>query len=414
MADPNAQQYGSAGLGAVYSLEATGDGLPRVRPRLIQARLPTTPAGPIARYDIDGDGCTDFVVGSPQMIASERTDVPDYTYSPGDDGYAQIIWGGGHEVTVLRAPGHPQGHFGWSVSAWSGMVAIGAPHEDSPGAPDSGAVYLFRLSGRRLAGTPRRFTQDSPGVQGNSEPGDMFGWSLSLGRLAGDTRVADLAVGAPYENDDGSGAQTGPGGVPHSGAVTVLSDVTSPAPRGEQFRLSSPGGRYGYAVATGEWRGVAYLAAGAPGAGQVQLFRAPPGGGVRPFRVLKGDASHGFSLGVVGGDLVVGAPYGGVPSGSGLVTTVPLEGGAGKVIRGGGPGDHFGWAVTGTDSGWLLVGAPDRGTTGAAALIPLGGGEMTWLAPGDGYVPPPPGVSPTRRLRPHEAGTALDFGASVG
>jgi hypothetical protein len=96
------------------------------------------------------------------------------------------------------------------------------------------------------------------------------------------------------------------------------------------------------------------------------------------------------------------------------VTAVPLDGGDQHVINGGGMGDRFGWAVADAGAGWLLIGAPDRGTTGAVALVPLGGGEPTWLAPGDGIVPLPPGVTTGRKLRPHEVGAALDFGTSVG
>lgn len=424
VADPDAQAHSAPGQGALYSLLMDEDGPPRVRPQPVLTRLPAIPMGPIARADIDRDGCVDLVVGSPSLSAVPLVDSPDFGYSPEGDGYAQIVWGGEPEpgrfrpsTTLVPALAGLKGHFGWSVAASAGVVAVGAPYEDAPEAADSGAVYVFRLRGREVLGTPRRVTQDSPGVQGNGETGDLFGWSLALGSLGGDPARPDLAVGAPYETDDGAGRQETGVGTAQAGAVTVLRDVDAQAtPRGEQFRLPSAGARFGYALASGAWEGSDWLAAGAPGVDTVRLFATPAGGELLPVRDIRGHGAYGFSLALTGGDLVIGAPYGvppyGAAPGSGTVTVTSLDGDSVALTRGAGPRDRFGWAVAGAGAGWVLAGAPDRGTTGSVALVPMGGGETVWLAPGDGYVPQPPGL--TARRRPHEISTAVDFGGSVG
>ncbi|MFC4586115.1 hypothetical protein [Sphaerisporangium corydalis] len=417
IADPNARQYEQAALGAVYTLRIEEEGPPRVRARLMRPWMPPTPEGPIARADIDGDGCDDLVVGSPHLSAGDHPGTPDLGYLPGEDGYVQIIWGGTpargqmDATTVLRPPVRGRhGHFGWSVAAAAGVVAVGAPHEDAPGVPDAGAVHLFALADRRVRGAPRRLAQDTPGVPGDSEDGDLFGWSLAMADLAGAAGVPDLVVGAPYEDDDGGGRQPDGQGVTHAGAVTLLRDVALPrTPAGTQFRLPSAEGLFGYALAASRSAGVANLAAGAPGAGAVQLFRGTPGGDPSPLRVLRGPRSYGFSLALAGDDLAIGAP----DEGGGTVTVVPLDGPAEPFVVGGGPGDRFGWSVAGAGYGRLLVGAPDRGRTGAVALVPIGGDEIVWFAPGDGTIPEPPSVYGEPRW-PHERGVAVDFGSSVG
>ncbi|ETK30986.1 hypothetical protein MPTA5024_37365 [Microbispora sp. ATCC PTA-5024] len=420
VADPSGQEYRSPGVGSLYALKFDEYGPPRVRAALTRGQVPVTPEGPLARADIDGDGCEDLVVGSPHVDAFRQPGAPAIGAGPGDDGLVQILWGGPgdspgvRDTTVLPAPeAGRRGHFGWSVAAAKGLVAVGAPHEDAPGAADSGAVYLFRLSGREVRDAPRRITQDSPGVPGNGEAGDAFGWSLALAELGGLTGVPELVVGAPYEDDDGAGRQQDGQGVPHAGAVTLLADVTTAGPtRG--WRLSgpsAPGARYGYALATGEGDGPAYLAASAPGVDAVDLYEVTPGGEPRPVLQWRGTGAFGFSLALGYGRLAVGAPYGGT---AGTVTALPLDGGPATTLPGSGAGDRFGWAVAWADDGWLLVGAPDRGTTGAVALVPLGGGERIWLAPGDGFVPSPPSVGTGPRFKANEHGVALDFGASMG
>jgi hypothetical protein len=92
-------------------------------------------------------------------------------------------------------------------------LAVGAPGEDFPGAPDrGGAVNLLRGSGGGLTGTGGRLlTQDSPGVPGVAEVGDNFGLAMAVGDFGGDG-LPDLAVGGAEDV----------GAAEDAGAVNVL------------------------------------------------------------------------------------------------------------------------------------------------------------------------------------------------
>ncbi|WP_405852942.1 FG-GAP repeat protein [Streptomyces sp. NBC_00090] len=115
--------------------------------------------GPVAASgDIDGDGYDDLVTGEPQ--------------SPDDGG--ETMTGG--LVGVYR--GGPNGP--------AGATGVGTP--------------------------PQWWTQNSPGVPGDSERGDGWGADLSLGDTDRDG-YADLAIGAPGEDN---------GTVADAGMVTVL------------------------------------------------------------------------------------------------------------------------------------------------------------------------------------------------
>ncbi|MFI6322922.1 hypothetical protein ACIBG8_35705 [Nonomuraea sp. NPDC050556] len=392
IADPNGQIAQTTGSGALWNLDRTppagGTGVVVGGGTGDLSFVP----GALARADIDGDGCADLVVGSPHTghLASDA------------GGGAVVRWGGSPNSTTPLVPASPSSRqgaepgrrFGWSVAAAAGTVAVGAPYEDDPAAADAGAVYVFTFDGR----TPRparRISQDSPDVKGNSEPGDLFGWSVALGRLDEDAGV-DLAVGAPYENNDGPGAQSGPEVGADAGAATVISLATG---RSTQYRPTA-GSLYGYAMAAGDGT----LAVGAPGgAGAVDLVSA----GLRP-RTLHppvGGGSFGFSVAMSGWEVAIGMPE------AAAVIRVDTATGRERVLRSGQP-DLYGWAVAYAGDGWLLAGAPDHGATGAAALVSPEGAQR-WLAPGDGTVPLPSSSDPApgRKLRTFERGTAVDFGA---
>lgn len=89
-------------------------------------------------------------------------------------------------------------HFGWSLGG-SRELAIGAPGEDVGAFADAGSVTV--VGNERIAA----FHQDSPNVSGANETGDRFGWSVSM-------HGYDLAVGSPYES---IGSAAGAGAVQH-------------------------------------------------------------------------------------------------------------------------------------------------------------------------------------------------------
>ncbi|GII77918.1 hypothetical protein Sru01_29000 [Sphaerisporangium rufum] len=440
---------GWVGGGRLYLLAGTPYGLPAVRAAAFAHTAGD--GGWVARAGhLDGDRCLDLVVANPYRAEDGARAGGQVTAVPGA-GAVQVYWGGpgfgraGAPRTELRAPEPRNGaHFGWSLAVAPGLLAAGAPYEDADGVPDSGAAYLFRFGGAggRQAGPPRRLTQETGGVPGDGEPGDLFGWSLALGALGGGPGT-DLAVGAPYEDRDVAGTA-----LPDAGKLTVLLDPAGGGvPRGVPADLSTlgtevtarPGDLFGYALASGERDGRHYLAVGAPGAdaagvrdaGAVQLLRAgDPGRDPRPAGTLRqgahqiGDAAEpgdrfGFSLAFAGGVLAVGVPFEGDAAGhpeTGAVHAVPI----GEPDRPGtdpptGPAtvitsrvaqtyDHFGWAVGGAGGGWLVIGVPDRERTGAVALARPTGGHVVMLRPGDGTVP----VADPRR-----PAQVVDFGAAL-
>jgi hypothetical protein len=116
-------------------------------------------------------------------------------------------------------------------------LAIGAPFEDLGGATDAGAVNVVYGSNTGLVGRNQTLTQNSPGVVGTAEPGDLFGVALARGiffnNFNGDD-FADLAIGAAGE-DVGTRVDAGAVNVQY-GSATGL-----PGPGGQLFTQDSPG-----------------------------------------------------------------------------------------------------------------------------------------------------------------------------
>lgn len=108
------------------------------------------------------------------------------------------------QQAYLKASNAESGdHFGNSVSISGNTIAVAAYQEDSSAtgvngnqsdnsAPDSGAAYAFTRSGTS-------WSQQAYLKASNTDPGDLFGYQLAVGK---DKWVADsdlLVVGAPHE-----------------------------------------------------------------------------------------------------------------------------------------------------------------------------------------------------------------------
>ncbi|MCQ4209858.1 FG-GAP-like repeat-containing protein [Streptomyces longispororuber] len=177
--------------------------------------------------DFDCDGFADLASYDIGEVSEDSVD---------SAGRVRVLSGGpkgpGGSAVFLTAPGggragdHAPGatnqgdQFGAALGAGDGDgdgcadLAVGAPGtDDAAGHTDAGAVYVFKgMRGRGLGATPARtYTQDSAGVPGNGERGDLFGSAVSF-RPAGKDAPAALAVGAAGED----GARS------DSGAVWVL------------------------------------------------------------------------------------------------------------------------------------------------------------------------------------------------
>jgi hypothetical protein len=102
------------------------------------------------------------------------------------------------------------GDFGGGDSA---DLAVGVALEDLGAKKDAGAVQVLYGSSTGLSATGSQlWTQDSPGVDGDGEPGDRFGADLAAGDFGRGAR-SDLAVGVPLEDS---------GRIVDAGAVNVL------------------------------------------------------------------------------------------------------------------------------------------------------------------------------------------------
>ncbi len=91
-------------------------------------------------------------------------------------------------------------------------LAVGVPYEDVGSVADAGGVQISYGSPSGLSSAGNQFwTQDSPGVGGTPETGDIFGFALAVGDFNGDG-CDDLAIGVPYED----------AGYTNNGMVNVL------------------------------------------------------------------------------------------------------------------------------------------------------------------------------------------------
>jgi hypothetical protein len=78
-------------------------------------------------------------------------------------------------------------------------LAIGAPLESIPRIFEAGVVHVLYGTPTGLTGSgSQTFTQNTPGVGSNAEPGDWFGYALAAGDFD-NNGFADLPVGVPFE-----------------------------------------------------------------------------------------------------------------------------------------------------------------------------------------------------------------------
>jgi Domain of unknown function (DUF1929)/FG-GAP repeat len=386
----------------------------------------------VAAADLDNDGNTDLLVGTPYEDINGQA----------DSGLAQVIWGSSSGLGKGKSSTEiTQTSFGRTVTAGDQlgfafdatnelgsdlpMIAVGVPGGNVSGQNDAGWVGFYTAG----PNDPRAVDQDSAGIPGAAEAGDRFGESITLGLLAGTSTRVDAAVGTPGE-DLGSGTSQ----ITDAGAFTIINDLYTGVVAGQAYDQGSTGvsgtpengDSFGKVLDSVRAGSTTHLAVGIPSedigsaadAGSVELFTstgttiAPGGGLTQDTTGVTGTATAGDQFGrriVLAppglGDtktrLAVSAPY--KDSGAtdaGQVQIFPLDDLGAEVthdqsstgIGTAAANDHFGEGlgfVAGVGERAVLVGVPDdvQYSSGVVSVIPLPSGTPRVWRPGVGSVP---------------------------
>jgi hypothetical protein len=268
----------------------------------------------LAAGDFDGDGFDDLAVGALGEDLGTLTNAGTVNVLQGSA--AGLAAAGGqlwHQNGAGVAGGaESDDAFGSALAAGDfdgdgfDDLAVGVLGEDLGTAASAGAVNLLQGSAAGLAAAGRLWSQNSAGVDGVAESGDVFGDALAAGDFDGDG-FDDLAVGARGEDL---------GAVENAGAVSLL--------RGSAAGLATAGGQlwhqnsagvagvaesddvFGDALAVGDFDNDGFddLAVGARGedlgaadnAGAVSLLRGSAGG----LTAADGQLWHQNSAGIAG------------------------------------------------------------------------------------------------------------------
>lgn len=309
----------------------------------------------MAAHDLNGDGYTDLVVGSPNHTVGGKT-----------PGAVFVLYGSERglrtdNVRRLSASTSYSDALGWSVAVMVGsptLIVASAPGLTVSGHKRAGGLAVWPVDAAGVPGKRTIVTENSSGIPGVSEAGDEFGYSIAA---SGST----LVVGTPYENV---------GKLVDAGTITVLERKGAVGFKGVGISQNSSGvpgaaeshDQFGFSVAID--RG--WIAASAPWetvgkvqeTGAVQLFRYQAGS----LKPKPGASIHQNSPGVpgtneridhfgehllvlrcgAGASLAIGTPIEkvGKKNNAGLVTVVPLGSGS-KCPARSYDGSAFGGAV---------------------------------------------------------------------
>ena len=387
----------------------------------------------LAAGDIDNDGYTDLLVGTPYENLGSQADA----------GMAQIIWGSSVGLGKGKASSDlTQTSFGRTVTAGdqlgyavdatnelgadSPMVAVGVPGGNVSGQNDAGWAGFFTAG----LSDPRAVDENSPGVPGTPEAADRFGEAVALGLLAGTSTRVDAVVGVPSE-DYGSGSSA----ISSAGAIVIINDLYTGIVAGQAFDQNTigvpdsaeSGDSFGKVLDSVRTGSTTHLVVGVPfedigtasDAGLVQLFSSngvtvTPGAGLTQNTTgVTGTPAAGDKFGrrlVLAppglGDtktrLAVSTPYkDGPATDAGQVQIFPLDDlGAEVTYDQNSTGvvgiaeanEHFGEGlgfVAGVVERSFLIGVPDDAgyLGGMVNVIPLTGGSMRSWRPGAGGIP---------------------------
>ena len=176
--------------------------------------------GALAWGDVDGNGVSDLIVGSPTEDLGTIRDTGAITVlygaATGSVDSSVVLHQDSRGVAGINEAGD-----GWGTSLASGDlngdgyddVLVGAPFEDVGSDVNAGAVTVLFGGPRGLSGAGSELIhQDSPGVPGVGEAGDGFGMSVAVAGARSGTSTY-VAIGSPWEDIENK---------TDAGAVTLL------------------------------------------------------------------------------------------------------------------------------------------------------------------------------------------------
>ncbi|OFW64218.1 MAG: hypothetical protein A2135_08470 [Actinobacteria bacterium RBG_16_67_15] len=197
-------------------------------------------------------------------------------------------------VTELIVPGGADGAFGDSVAVSGDTVVVGAPEQDS----DTGGAYVFVGSGNQWL-----LQDELTAADGAAD--DRFGWSVAVW---GDTVV----VGAPGDDSNRGAAYV----FTRSGGVWSLqAKLTAADGRGAEGNTPLGGG-HAFGMSVGVWGDTVVVGASfADQTGAAYVFVRSGGVWSQQDKLIADDGGTfdavGYSVGIWGDTVVVGAPGGG-------------------------------------------------------------------------------------------------------